>query len=78
MAPRLRQGNKPRTGGVGPTAGNAATATQGTLGGKARVGVRPGGIPLQIGDEGYLWVLVALEVLAITWGRRYFRRFHGG
>lgn len=71
--PRLRQGNqKPRTGGVGPT------ATQGTPGGKASVGARPGGIPIQIGDEGYLWILVFIEVILISWGRRYFRRFHGG
>jgi hypothetical protein len=31
-----------------------------------------------VGDVGYLWVLVALEMGTIAWLRNYFRRYHGG
>jgi hypothetical protein len=30
------------------------------------------------GDAAYLWVLVILEVLAISWLRQAFKRYHGG
>jgi hypothetical protein len=33
---------------------------------------------LRIGDEGYLWLLIALEVGAMAWLRQAFRRNHGG
>lgn len=51
---------------------------QGTMGGrKSAAGMRPG-MKLNIGDEKYLWILVILEVAAIGWLRKYFRRYHGG
>lgn len=49
--------------------------TGGTLGGLGRLGA--GGLVPQ-GDAAYLWVLVALEVLAIAWLRSAFKRYHGG
>ncbi len=50
--------------------------TGGTLGGlRGRPG--PSAIVPQ-GDAAYLWVLVALEVLAIGWLRAAFKRYHGG
>jgi len=59
---------------LGPTSG-----AQGTLGGIAQaIGTRPGGMQIKIGDEGYLWLLIALEVGAIAWLRSAFRRHHGG
>jgi hypothetical protein len=33
---------------------------------------------LAIGDEGYLWILVIIEVLAIGILRKKFKRYHGG
>lgn len=67
---------------MGPTSGagpHAGVAPQGTLGGlKGVVGTRPGRMQVRIGDEGYLWVLIALEVGAIAWLRKAFRRHHGG
>ena len=51
---------------------------QGTMGGRsASAGARPG-LKLNFGDEVYLWILVALEVLAIGLLRQRFRRYHGG
>ena len=52
---------------------------QGTPGGIGvnAAGRRPGA-KLMVGDEGYLWVLVAIEVALMCWFRRYFRRYHGG
>ena len=37
-----------------------------------------GRMQLRLGDELYLWILVASELLAIAWLRRAFRRTHGG
>lgn len=34
--------------------------------------------PLNIGDEQYLWALVAIEALALFFMRSVFRRQHGG
>ena len=63
-------------GGIGPS---SAANAQGTLGGvRGVVGTAPGRMQLRIGDEGYLWILVALEVAAIAWLRSAFRRHHGG
>lgn len=62
-----------------PAASNAnpsAAANAGTLGG--RVGGRPGRPQLMLGDEVYLWGLVALEVIATGMLRSKFRRYHGG
>lgn len=50
---------------------------QGTLGGLRASGGRPG-MKLQAGDEVYLWILVALEILAMVFFRNQFRRHHGG
>lgn len=58
---------------------NPSGIPQGTLGG-SRVGSsgsRPG-TSLRIGDEGYLWILVILEIMAMGFLRRHFRRYHGG
>lgn len=33
---------------------------------------------LKLGDEVYVWILVALEIGAIAWLRQAFRRHHGG
>jgi hypothetical protein len=33
---------------------------------------------MKIGDEGYLWILIALELGAIAWLRHAFKRRHGG
>ena len=52
--------------------------TGGTLGGIAAAGGRPGARNLQLGDEVYLWILVALELGAMGWLRHYFRKRHGG
>lgn len=52
---------------------------QGTLGGPApAVGSRPGKRNMQLGDEVYLWILLALEIGAISWLRSAFSRYHGG
>jgi hypothetical protein len=44
------------------------------------MGTRPGNRAMMngLGDAGYLWVLVALEIGAIFWGRSIFSRRHGG
>ena len=51
----------------------------GTLGGLGFMSGRPGpsGLIPQ-GDAFYLWILVGLEVLAISWLRSAFKRHHGG
>ena len=41
-------------------------------------GAAPGRKQLRLGDEAYLWLLVALEVLAMAWLRQAFGRRHGG
>lgn len=54
-------------------------AVQGTLGGvRAAIGARPGGRSMVVGDQMYLWVLVLLEVAAISYLRSVFSRYHGG
>jgi hypothetical protein len=69
--PHAGSGSAPQ----GPTSG-----AQGTLGGRVQgiVGSKPGKMQLRIGDEGYLWLLIALEVGAMAWLRQAFRRHHGG
>jgi hypothetical protein len=42
------------------------------------MGAKPGRRQLALGDELYLWVLVALEVLTLAWARKAFKRHHGG
>lgn len=54
----------------------AGGPTGGTLGGRGRLGAASGLVPQ--GDAAYLWVLVILEVLAISWLRTAFKRYHGG
>lgn len=65
--------------GMGTAASNthASGVTGGTLGGVKSAGGRPG-MRLQAGDEMYLWLLVALEILAMVALRNQFRRHHGG
>ena len=59
-----------------PSPGNAAPG--GTFGGrKIATGATPG-MRLAIGDEGYLWILVLIEVFAIAVLRKKFKRYHGG
>ena len=57
---------------------NPAGGTGGTLGGrKIATGAAPG-MRLAIGDEGYLWILVIIEALALGYLRKRFKRYHGG
>jgi hypothetical protein len=69
-------------GAAGNTTSNATPSgiQQGTIGGKARAAgaSRPGMRNLNVGDELYLWFLIALEVGAMGWLRHHFRRRHGG
>lgn len=67
-------------GGRTPSASNTTPsgAPQGTTGGTRAVGAKPGTGQLAIGDEVYLWALVLLEVGAMAWLRKNFRRYHGG
>lgn len=52
--------------------------TGGTLGGrKMATGMGPG-MKLAVGDEGYLWILVAAEVTLMAILRKKFKRYHGG
>lgn len=49
------------------------------MGGPAQpVGSRPGRRQVALGDEIYLWILVALEVGFIAYFRSMFSRYHGG
>lgn len=55
-----------------------AGGTGGTLGGmKGATGLRPG-MKLAVGDEGYLWLLVVIEVATMAFLRKRFKRYHGG
>ena len=68
---------------VGPTSGMGTPlggqGPQGTLGGiKSAIGARPGSVPIKLGDEVYLWILVLVEVGLIAWLRSTFKRHHGG
>lgn len=68
-------GMNSRTSNPSPGMGGG---TSGTLGGrKIATGAAPG-MRLAIGDEGYLWILVLLEVFAIYVLRMKFKRYHGG
>ncbi len=55
----------------------ASGTTGGTLGGVKSSGGRPG-MKLNAGDEVYLWVMVALEMLLMVFLRNNFRSHHGG
>lgn len=57
----------PGAGGAGGTLGGVRIAT----------GAGPG-MKLAIGDEGYLWLLVILEVVTMAFLRKRFKRYHGG
>lgn len=74
-----------RTGpGLGPSSSpgpGGPTAPGGTLGGVVQraMGVKPGTrVGGGLGDAKYLWILVALEVGALAYGRKIFKRRHGG
>lgn len=52
--------------------------TGGTLGGmRVATGAGPG-MKFAVGDEGYLWLLVIIEVLTMAYLRKHFKRYHGG
>lgn len=51
---------------------------QGSPGGVPFSGGRRPGMKMMVGDEGYLWLLVFIEVALMAWCRKYFRRYHGG
>jgi len=55
----------------------ASGMTGGTLGGIKPAGSRPG-MKMNVGDEAYLWMLVAIELLVMVFLRGQFRRHHGG
>lgn len=51
----------------------------GTMGGVATAaGPRPGKRYTILGDEVYLWILIAVELTAIGFFRSLFSRYHGG
>ncbi len=55
--------------------------TQGTLGGPAQPSPgssRPGKRTMTMGDEVYLWILIAAELAVIAAFRNAFSRHHGG
>lgn len=66
--------------------GNSATSTPnpgaggsgGTLGGLKRATGAGPGMKFAVGDEGYLWLLVILEVITMGYLRKRFKRYHGG
>lgn len=51
---------------------------QGTPGGQAPQSAGGKKPPMAVGDEIYLWILVAIEVGIIAYFRQAFRRHHGG
>jgi hypothetical protein len=52
-------------------------APQGTMGGRA-IPAADGLLTSAVGEVGYLWALVGLEVMAMVGFRKHFRRYHGG
>ena len=74
MMARSVFGSNSSTSNPSPGVGGAG----GTLGGrKSATGARPG-MNIAVGDEGYLWILVILEVIAMGVLRKKFKRYHGG
>lgn len=67
---RANQSSNPAPSGI-------PNGTPGGRSGKSGVGqrVRNG---LQMGDEVYLWILLFIEVAAMAFLRKHFRRYHGG
>ena len=57
---------------------NPTGMPQGTMGGPAPAGARPGARNIALGDEMYLWVLIFLEIGTMAFFRNKFRRHHGG
>jgi len=57
---------------------NPSGIKQGTLGGRPAAGARPGARPVLVGDEMYLWLLLALEIGTMAFMRNKFKRHHGG
>lgn len=76
---RSVMGNRGSVGGVSSNT-TPSGAPQGTMGGTGRAAAAtPGGRLLGLVDEvTYLWVLVGLEVGALAYMRKHFRRYHGG
>lgn len=57
---------------------NPSGVSQGTPGGRGFASGRRPGMKLAAGDEMYLWLLLAIELLAMAILRKRFRRHHGG
>jgi hypothetical protein len=55
----------------------ASGATGGTPGGVRATGSKPG-MKMNAGDEVYLWAMVLIEILVMTFLRNNFRQHHGG
>jgi hypothetical protein len=55
----------------------ASGIPQGTPGGIKSAGMGPGR-RMMVGDEAYLWLLLAIELFTMGWLRHHFRRYHGG
>lgn len=53
-------------------------APQGTPGGIGAASGRRPGMKLMVGDEAYLWLLLALELFLMGMLRKHFKRHHGG
>lgn len=59
------------------TMGRQPPGVQQVQGAPQTAGPRPGK-RIVVGDEVYLWILVAIELIAIFWARSAFSRYHGG
>ena len=57
---------------------NPGASPSGTMGGIPHAAGRRPGMKLAVGDEGYLWILIALELALMGYLRQHFRRYHGG
>lgn len=78
FGPRAPVGSGRYTNASNPTPSGVQQGTLGGLGiGITAAGRRPG-LKLTLGDEGYIWVLIAIEILIMGFLRNHFRRYHGG
>ena len=76
---RIPQKSNPRPSAA-PNAGTMGG--QSTQGGGSPIGANPRRVNLStnisLGDEKYLWFLVAAEIATLCCLRKHFRRHHGG
>lgn len=70
---RYTQSSNPTPSGV--PQGSPGGVTNGT---KVRAASRKPGMRFRIGDEGYLWILVIIEMILTVWLRHCNRQHHGG